>query len=92
MHDAHLRLSVDGSLATLVLDRPEKLNAINPAMLAQLEAVADELDARRDVRVVVLTGAGERAFSVGADIEAWSALDPLDMWRCSTASRSCANR
>jgi enoyl-CoA hydratase/carnithine racemase len=74
-------LSLDGPLATLVLNRPEKLNALSPDMLADLEAVADDLDANSEVRAVILTGAGDRAFSVGADIDAWSALEPLDMWR-----------
>jgi enoyl-CoA hydratase/carnithine racemase len=74
-------LSIDGEIATITLNRPEKLNAIDPAMLARLEAIAGELEARDDVRAVLLTGAGERAFSVGADINAWSALAPLMMWR-----------
>jgi enoyl-CoA hydratase/carnithine racemase len=74
-------LGVDGPIAMITLNRPEKLNAIDPAMLAQIDEVAGELDRRDDVRVAVLTGAGERAFSVGADINAWSALQPLDMWR-----------
>jgi enoyl-CoA hydratase/carnithine racemase len=74
-------LSTDGHIATITLNRPEKLNALDPAMVAQLEAIAGELESRDDVRAVLLTGAGERAFSVGADINAWSALAPLDMWR-----------
>jgi enoyl-CoA hydratase len=49
-------------------------------MLARLEAIAAELEQNRDVRVVLLTGHG-RAFCVGADIYAWSALEPLQMWR-----------
>jgi enoyl-CoA hydratase/carnithine racemase len=74
-------LSIDGQVATITLNRPEKLNAIDPAMLARLDEIAGEIERRDDLRVVVLTGAGERAFSVGADINAWSALAPLDMWR-----------
>jgi enoyl-CoA hydratase/carnithine racemase len=50
-------------------------------MLARLDEIAGELERRDDIRVVLLTGAGERAFSAGADINAWSALGPLDMWR-----------
>jgi enoyl-CoA hydratase/carnithine racemase len=74
-------LTVDDAVATLTLDRPAKLNAIGPAMLADLERLVDDLDRDAVVRVVVVTGAGERAFSVGADINAWAALTPLDMWR-----------
>ena len=74
-------LIVEEQIATITLNRPDKLNAIEPTMLARLDAIAGELERRDDVRVVVLTGAGERAFSVGADINAWSSLQPLDMWR-----------
>jgi len=70
-----------GAIAVVTLNRPEKLNALTPVMLARLEAVAAELDALTDVRAVVLTGAGTKAFCVGADINEWSALAPLDMWR-----------
>jgi enoyl-CoA hydratase len=74
-------LEVGGPMATITLNRPEKLNAIDPEMLARLEDTCARLERERDVRVVLLTGAGERAFSVGADINAWSSLDPLQMWR-----------
>src|SRR5436853_6643304 len=50
-------------------------------MLALLEDACTRLEREQDVRAVLLTGAGERAFSVGADINAWSALAPLQMWR-----------
>ena len=51
-------------------------------MLAQLEAVAGRAGERRDgVRVVLLTGEGEKAFCAGADIADWGALDPLEFGR-----------
>jgi len=81
MNDDRILFATDGPIATITLNRPHKLNAIEPTMLARLDAIAGELEWRDDVRVVVLTGAGERAFSVGADINAWSSLQPLDMWR-----------
>ena len=74
-------LATSGPAATLTLNRPEKLNAIDPEMLAALELALRDLVRAVDVRVVILAGAGGRAFSVGADINAWSALHPLDMWR-----------
>ena len=76
-----VHLAVDAPLATITLNRPEKLNAIDSEMLALLEDACARLEHEQDVRVVLLTGAGERAFSVGADINAWSSLDPLQMWR-----------
>ena len=63
-----LTLDVDGHVAVLTLARPAKLNAITPAMALELRRLVDELNATRDVRCVVLTGAGERAFCVGSDV------------------------
>ncbi|WP_018151459.1 enoyl-CoA hydratase/isomerase family protein [Leeia oryzae] len=79
--EGNIRLHQDGQIATILIDRPAKLNALTPFMLNELEAVVRELDARTDVRAVILTGAGERAFCVGADINQWSSLEPLGMWR-----------
>jgi enoyl-CoA hydratase/carnithine racemase len=76
-----LRLDVDGPIATITIDRPEKLNAMTPEMLEGLESLLASVEADAGIRVVVLTGAGERAFCAGADIDAWSALAPIDMWR-----------
>ena len=50
-------------------------------MLDELESVARECDADPELRVVILTGSGEKAFCVGADINEWASLAPLDMWR-----------
>lgn len=71
----------DGQVALVCLQRQARLNSLTPAMLDDLERVARELEADPEVRVVVLTGAGEKAFCVGADIHEWAALQPLDMWR-----------
>jgi enoyl-CoA hydratase/carnithine racemase len=79
--EGRVLLTREEHVATLVLDRPAKLNALGPAMLAELERHLDALDRDTEVRVAIVTGSGERAFCVGADINAWSALAPLDMWR-----------
>jgi enoyl-CoA hydratase len=76
----HVRLDLDAPVARLTLARPEKLNALTLDMLDALEDAADRLDASTEVRAVVLAAEG-RAFCVGADIVAWSALEPLEMWR-----------
>ena len=70
-----------GDVCIVTLNREPKLNTLTPAMLNELEAHARAIDADRDIRVVILTGAGNRAFCVGADITQWAALEPLDMWR-----------
>ena len=79
--DRTLLVSVDGPIATITLNRPEKRNAITPAMLATLEDALGAIEADAAVRVVVITGAGPKAFSAGADVGAWSSLAPLEMWR-----------
>ena len=75
-----VQLSYKGPIATIVLNRADKLNALNAEMLTALETYADELDRNQDVRVVLLAGTG-RAFCVGADIYEWSDLSPLEMGR-----------
>jgi enoyl-CoA hydratase len=75
-----VQLAITDSIATVTLNRPDKLNALNAEMLARLDAIADELDRASHVRVVLLTGTG-RAFCVGADIFEWSSLPPLEMGR-----------
>jgi enoyl-CoA hydratase len=61
-------------VVTLILNRPEKLNALNYELVSAMDAAITKLSADASVRVVILTGAGEKAFVAGADIEAMSAM------------------
>ena len=61
-----------GGVAILTLNRPEKLNALNYALIDRLVALLDEIENAPDLRAVILTGVGERAFSAGADIAEFS--------------------
>lgn len=61
-------LERDGHIATIRLNRPGKHNAINAEMSAELIECLDALEADSDVRVIVVTGAGEKAFCAGADM------------------------
>lgn len=67
MHDLVLRAD-EGGIATLTLNRPEKLNALNYGLLDQLVTHLDDIETDEAVSAVILTGAGERAFSAGGDI------------------------
>lgn len=58
----------DGAIATVVLNRPEKLNALTRAMWRRLGEIIESLSADDDLRCVVLRGAGGKAFAAGADI------------------------
>ncbi len=75
MADTRLSLTREGALATITLQRPEKLNALDADMLAALGQMAREVDADAGLRVCIITGAGEKSFCAGGDIEAWSKLD-----------------
>src|SRR4029450_4814672 len=68
---------LDG-VAVVTLNRPEAMNALSKALRAALQQAMVELDADPEVRVIVLTGAGERAFSAGLDLKELS-TDPLGM-------------
>jgi enoyl-CoA hydratase len=78
-------LQTEGGLATLVLDRPAKQNALTPEMLRELDRHLEALETSDAVGVVVVRGAGERAFCAGADIERFAGLGPVEMWRTWTA-------
>lgn len=75
MKTENIRIEKSGMLATVILDRPKVLNALNAATFAELSSAFDELAADSDVRVVLLTGAGERAFAAGADIRELAATE-----------------
>jgi enoyl-CoA hydratase len=60
------------AIATMTLNRPEKLNALNYAMIDRLLEILDAIEVDGSVRAIVLTGAGERAFSAGGDIYEFS--------------------
>ena len=59
----------EGAIATITLQRPAKLNTVTAAMGRQLFAIATEINGDDAVRVVVLQGTGERAFSAGSDVK-----------------------
>ena len=81
MAEPLVTLAIDGPIATVTLNRADKLNSLTPDMIDALAEHATRIDADTALRCVILTAAGEKAFCVGADINAWSALTPLDMWR-----------
>lgn len=68
MSYANILVSVEAGIAEIVLNRPEKRNAIDQGMIDDLHRALDELSPRDDVTVLVLCGAGGKAFAAGADI------------------------
>src|SRR5262249_15081879 len=64
----NVKLEKKNGIAYVTIDRPKVLNALNAATIGELQEVFAELAADRDTRVVILTGAGEKSFVAGADI------------------------
>lgn len=67
-----------GAIATITINRPKALNALNPATLGELLQCCDALRQDRGIRCALLTGAGERAFVAGADIAAMAGMSALE--------------
>ena len=77
MPDENLTIERDGAVAVLTVTRPAVLNALNNRTIAELEGAVSRLTAADDVRVVILTGAGDKAFIAGADIRELAELNPV---------------
>lgn len=71
----HLEIEQDGRVATLWLNRPEKLNALSADMWADIPEAVAELDEDEDTRVIVLSGRGN-AFTVGIDLDMLAGMQP----------------
>jgi enoyl-CoA hydratase len=64
-------------IATITFNRPKALNALNDHLLSELSTALDDIDANADVRVLILTGAGEKSFVAGADITELATFNTL---------------
>ncbi len=79
-----IKFEIDGPVATITLNRPEKMNAYTRHMMGEICAAMDMADGNDAVRAVIFTGAGERAFCAGADLTPeggggpFSSDDPVD--------------
>lgn len=73
-------LKIEDHVARVTLDRPERLNAIDTASYARLQEIWAKIERDTDIRCVVLTGTGERAFCVGADLKDDSGLSGIEYW------------
>ena len=63
-----IKLSLEEELAMVTIDRPKSLNALNSQVYREIIATLRQVEAMDQVKVVILTGAGEKAFAAGADI------------------------
>lgn len=80
----NILFEVNEGIATITFNRPKALNALNGMLLEELSAALDEIEADEEIRVLVLTGAGEKSFVAGADITELATFNTL---QCKTFSR-----
>ncbi|KAB2907455.1 MAG: enoyl-CoA hydratase/isomerase family protein [Ignavibacteriales bacterium] len=78
MEFQYLLFSVENNIGTITMNRPDKLNALNGGLLDELERLVDSIKNNNEVRVVIITGAGEKSFVAGADISELAQLSVTD--------------
>ena len=72
----NLLLTTENKVATITINRPTKLNALNKTTIYELHHAVNVLDLNTDVRVIIITGSGEKAFVAGADISEFAQFTP----------------
>lgn len=96
MEFEHIILETNGHQVTMTINKPDTLNALNTSVIKQIDAACDviraRLDAGEDIRCVIVTGAGEKAFVAGADIGEMSSMTLAEAHRfgvdCNKALRN----
>jgi len=90
MSQSNVRYEIEGGVATLTIDRPKALNALDVQTVNEIGACLDGLDA--DARVLVVTGAGEKAFVAGADIKGMTSMSAQEAVSFSKATQEVMTR
>ncbi|MEN8729304.1 MAG: enoyl-CoA hydratase-related protein [Desulfuromonadales bacterium] len=75
MSEAKLLLEKDAAIATITFNNPKALNALTEETFSGMESLLDELETDTEIRVIILTGAGDKAFIAGGDISHLATLD-----------------
>jgi enoyl-CoA hydratase len=79
-----VKVSRDGDICTVTIDRPQVMNPLNTQVFIDLEQVLDEIAVDESVSVVIVTGAGEKSFVAGADIAEMQHMPPAEAYALST--------
>ena len=74
----HIIFEIESTLATITFNRPKAMNALNSALIDELSLALDHIAANEDVRVLILTGAGDKSFVAGADINELATFNVLE--------------
>lgn len=71
-----LETKLDNGIFTITINRPDKLNALNKDVMQDLDSVITEIESKEEIRGVIITGSGQKAFVAGADISEFQGLNP----------------
>ncbi len=82
----------DDAIALLTINRPQKLNALNRAVIEELDDAFQEVAKSPEIKGLIITGAGEKAFIAGADINELSAAAPIEMRQSSARGQEVFRR
>jgi len=86
-----LQYQQQGYVGTLTINRPDALNALNETVLAELKSFAEQAKNKGDIRALIITGSGEKAFVAGADIKAMQGMTPAEATAFSYAAQEAFN-
>ena len=85
-------LEVKNGIGYITINRPEALNALSSQVLADLNEVLDQVENSEDIRVVIVTGSGEKAFVAGADIKEMDLMSPIQAFEYMTFANNTFTR
>lgn len=85
-------LEVKNGIGYITINRPEALNALSSQVLADLNEVLDQVEKSEEIRVVIVTGAGEKAFVAGADIKEMDLMSPIQAFEYMTFANDTFTR
>jgi 3-hydroxypropionyl-coenzyme A dehydratase len=88
----YIQLEPQGDIAIVRINRPEALNAMNTDVISELSRTIDILAADETIKVVIITGAGERSFCAGADISYMVNIDPMQAEKYATSAQAVINK
>jgi len=83
----NILLDIQEGIATISVNRPKALNALNPEVMGEIAEALKQISANKDVRVAVLTGTGDKAFVAGADISVMANQTPMEAKRFSASGQ-----
>ena len=88
----YIQLEPQGEIALLRINRPEALNAMNIDVISELSRTLDILGADESIKVVIITGSGEKSFCAGADISYMVNIDPITAEKYASSAQSVLNK